>query len=135
MNQIGAQREYQKTQINTSSEGKLIVMLYDGMIRYLKLTKEVIERKENNDGKTWIEDACNNLTKVQNILFYLVGCLNKREGGEIARNLNSIYWFLIDEITETNIEKNNEKIDLVLNLIVPLKEAWEEANKKVGSVK
>lgn len=121
---------YQDVSVNTSTPTKLIVMLYDGALRFLNQSKEIAQKRENKNGISWQEEVHINLVKVQNIIFELLSSLNYKQGGEISENLRKIYLYIIDRIIDADISKKPEDIDIILNLIAPLKIAWEELDKK-----
>jgi flagellar protein FliS len=114
--------QYKETQIKTASPGKLIVMLYDGAIKFLKQAKIAINNKE-------IENAHKNIVRAQDIIIELLLSLNM-EAGEIAEKLQSLYIYLNKKLMEANLKKSCEPIDEVLKFLTELREAWNEAAKK-----
>jgi len=100
-------------------------MLYEGMLRFLAQAKKSLEEKEVG----WQEEVNNNIIKTQNVLLELMAALNREKGGIIAENLLNLYTYIFDELTEANLSKEKEKVEKVLPMLIPLKEAWEEAEK------
>jgi flagellar protein FliS len=111
--------EYKKTQIATANQGKLIVMLYDGAIKFLNIAIE------NMNPKTY-DIANNNIIKAQDIITELLLSLNMQEGGEISQNLFNIYMYFKKTLLEANIQKNAEIIKGVLKLLKELRDAWDK---------
>ena len=111
--------EYKKTQITTANQGKLIVMLYDGVIKFLNIAIE------NMDPKTY-DVANNNIIKAQDIITELLLSLNMKEGGEISQNLFNLYLFFKKALLEANIKKDAEKVRSVLKLMKELRDAWDK---------
>jgi flagellar protein FliS len=68
--------------------------------------------------------------KAEKILVELSASLNFEKGGEIAKNLYAIYFFLLEQLHLANLEKDEEKIILVQKYVTILKDAFEEAIKK-----
>ena len=116
---------YQQVGVETASPGKLVIMLYEGMLRFLAQAKKSLEEKEVG----WQEEVNNNIIKTQNVLLELMAALNREKGGIIAENLRNLYTYIFDELTEANLSKEKEKVEKVLPMLIPLKEAWEEAEK------
>jgi len=118
--------EYKKTQIATANQGKLIVMLYDGAIKFLTIAVE------NMDPKTY--DIVNhNIIKAQDIITELLLSLNMRDGGEISQNLFNLYLYFKKTLLEANINKDAELINGVLKLLKELRDAWDKisANESI----
>ena len=111
--------EYKKTQIATANQGKLIVMLYDGAIKFLNIAVE------NMNPQTY--DIVNtNILKAQDIITELLLSLNMQEGGEISQNLFNLYMYFKRTLLEANIQKNAEIIKGTLKLLKDLRDAWDK---------
>ncbi len=119
-------KNYREVEIETASGLRLVVMLYAGAIKFLNIAKEGIKSKK-------LDIANNNIIKAQDIISELMTSLNF-EAGEIAHNLYSLYLYMNRRLLESNIEKNSEIINEVLNLLNTLKGAWEELLKKERNV-
>lgn len=115
--------KYKETQIKTANQGKLIVMLYDGAIKFLNQSKDAVK---NND----IEEAHNKIVRAQDIIMELCLSLNM-EAGEIAHKLYNLYLYMNKRLMEANVYKTDEPIDEVLTMLVDLKEVWTEVSGKV----
>ncbi len=114
---------YQKVQVTTADRLKLVVMLYDGAISYLKTA---IKYLENND----MAAKGIYISKAQDIIDELNNSLNMEEGGEIASTLRKIYNFLYFYLVKANLKKDSKMIQEVIDILSSLKEAWEEISKK-----
>ncbi|MCB1310036.1 MAG: flagellar export chaperone FliS [Leptospiraceae bacterium] len=116
-------KAYKDTEISTANQGKLIVMLYDGALRFLRLAID------NMDPRSY--DVVNlNIIKAQDIVTELMLSLNMNEGGEIAENLFSIYAYLKKRLLEANIAKDAGILEEVCKLLLELKGAWDEVALK-----
>ncbi len=111
--------EYKKTQIATANQGKLIVMLYDGAIKFLNIAIE------NMDPKTY-DVANNNIIKAQDIITELLLSLNMKEGGEISQNLFNLYMYFKKSLLEANIKKDAGIIQGVVKMLRELRDAWDK---------
>ncbi|MGM0508199.1 MAG: flagellar export chaperone FliS [Fusobacteriota bacterium] len=120
--------KYKNTQIQTATPGQLILMLYEGAIKFCKFAKIGIEEKD-------ISKANKFLIKVQDIISELRISLDMEKGGEISQNLNSLYDYMQNQLLEANLKKDIEKVNEVQSLLEELKDAWEQAVKQTGGVK
>lgn len=108
---------YKRMQVETSSQGRLIIMLYDGALKNLRNVQVCIARKD-------INGAHNLLIKTQDIIKELNITLNMN-AGEIAQNLRKLYVYMIKRLVEANVTKDAEKVGEVIELLSTLKEAWD----------
>ncbi|MCX7999300.1 MAG: flagellar export chaperone FliS [Leptospiraceae bacterium] len=118
---------YKSNEISTVSQAKLIVMLYDGAIRFLDIALEHIKNPKRYDV------VSSNLIKVGDIISELMVSLNLDEGGKIANDLLAIYVYLKKRLIEANIEKDEKIVREIKKHLVELKTAWEEIEKKEGN--
>jgi len=114
-------QQYKKTQIDTANQGKLIVMLYDGAIKFINLALDAIPSRS-------IEKIHNNIIRAQDIINELITSLNM-EVGEISEKLFSVYMYIKKRLIEANIKKQPEPLIEVRNYLMELREAWEQAAK------
>lgn len=108
---------YQETAVSTQSRGRLIVMLYDGAIRFLRQAIQDIENcNYAAKGK--------HISKAQDILFELNTVLDMEQGGQIAGNLRSLYNFMHKHLTEANFRKDPQRIREVIGILEELNQSW-----------
>jgi flagellar protein FliS len=113
---------YRETQIKTASQGKLVVILYDGLLRSLDLALENLPKKKYDVVNT-------NIIRAQDIIAELSMALNMN-AGEISKKLLSIYSFLNMKLIEGNVQKASEPICFVRDMVYELRESWNKiANK------
>ena len=110
---------YQENQISTSSRSGLLLMLYDGALKFLRFALTAMEEKK-------VEEAHGNLVKVQDILNELMATLNF-DAGEIAGKLYSLYEYMNQELIDANIQKDSEKAEKVYGMLEELRNAWAKA--------
>ncbi len=111
--------QYQKNQIETADQGKLLMMLYEGALRFLGRSRKALE-EEN------LEEANNNLVRVQEIMAELMSSLDL-ESGEVAVSLFRIYEYMHYLLVEANIKKTAEPLVQVEKMLVELRDTWREA--------
>lgn len=117
-----AQKTYLKNEIEGATKGKLVLLLYDGAIKFVNMAIKAIEEKN-------IVAAHENIIKAENILYELLSTLNM-EAGEIAENLFKLYDFTIWQLVEANKTKDKEKLTPVLGILKTLRDAWKEVVTK-----
>ncbi|PUU88636.1 flagellar export chaperone FliS [Halanaerobium sp.] len=111
--------QYKQMQIKTASPGKLLLMLYQGAVKFMKLAKKNIK-----EGK--IEESHKNIIKAQNIILELQSTLNKEQGGQIAVQLESLYDYIYRELIQANLNKNTKHLDNVIPLVEELFVTYKE---------
>ena len=117
-----AYQNYKKQEVEGASKGKIVVLLFEGTIKFLR--KAIIAIDEKN-----IQESHNNIIKAENILYELMSTLNM-DAGEVADNLLRLYDFMIWQLIEANKEKDKEKIQSVIELLLPLVDAWKQIVEK-----
>jgi flagellar protein FliS len=118
---------YRETRVKTASQGQLIIMLYNEAIKNLDQGQELLslnngERKIPGN----IEKISNFILKTQEIITELIVSLDFDQGGDIAKNLFSLYTWFNRELMEANIAQDVDRIKEVRFLLNDLKSAWEE---------
>ena len=114
---------YQTTGVQTSGQKQLIVMLYEGMNRFMNRAVKAI-------GEEDFEAAHNNLNRTGKILLELLSTLREDKGGEVAGNLKKIYVFCYEQIVIANLKKDAETVRKIQKIINNLGEGWKQICKK-----
>lgn len=109
---------YQQTAIGTQSKGRLIVMLYDGAIKFMKLAVAELEAGNCAAKGQYINRA-------QDILNELNAVLDMEAGGEIANNLRRLYLFMGRRLSEANAKRDPQMIHEVIGLMEELNQSWK----------
>jgi flagellar biosynthetic protein FliS len=115
-----AYQKYKAQEVNMANPVALIVMLYNGCIKKLKLARIAIEKKDYVEANT-------DLQKAQDIISELINSLDFKF--EISKNLLSLYEFMYHEIVQINIRKNTERIEPVVQMLSNLRDAWMQVEK------
>ena len=119
---------YKSIQIETATPERLLLMLYDGAIRFLNVAVQAINDKQ-------IETTHNNLLKAEAIIIELMSVLNFEVGGEIAKNLFSLYDFMYRHLVQANIKKDADMVLEVVDLLTDLRKTWAEAAVIAGQMR
>lgn len=110
--------KYRKTQIETADQGKLLLMLYDGALRFLGHARQALLEKD-------LEGANNKLVRVQDIVAELMASLDL-EAGEVAVSLFRLYEYMHYLLVQANIKKDVGPLDQVESMLAELRDTWKE---------
>lgn len=118
-----AYNAYQKTNVSTASQGRLVVLLYEGAVKHLAAAIRLFEPtgkiKPSN-----IEEYGIHIQKTQAIITELQVSLDMTKGGDIAKNLMSLYVFFNEELMDASIRHNKEKLQSVHKMMSDLTDSW-----------
>ncbi|MDP2137100.1 MAG: flagellar export chaperone FliS [Candidatus Didemnitutus sp.] len=117
-------RTYRSNAVLTASPGQLVLMLYDGALRSLLLTREAFARPPEDFRRLEIINA--QLIKAQNILGELQDTLNHEAGGELSRTMDRLYDYYLRRLTEANMRKQVEPVIEVERLLREVRDGWAE---------
>ena len=113
---------YKQNSINMASKEQLLLMLVDGAVKYTKIAKIAIEKKD-------IQRAHKELIRVQDIFTELMATLDM-SSGSFAQDLFNLYEFIKNKLADANMKKDINIIDEVLPLIEDVRDMWHEVSKK-----
>ena len=119
-------QQYNQNAIATASQEQILIMLYDGAIRFIR---QAISASEQNDNP----EKLGRISKVFAIIVEFSNTLNHDIGGEIAADLDGLYQFMLRELSKARAEKGEKSLRVVEGLLVELRLTWGEAiliNKK-----
>jgi len=108
---------YKANTVTTQPRGQLVVMLYDGAIKFLRQAIEQIEAGDPGAKGTLI-------TRAVDIINELDATLNMEAGGEIAESLHRLYDFMRRHLFQANSRQDPEMIREVISLLEELNEGW-----------
>ena len=114
---------YQRTNINTASQGRLVVLLYEGAIKHLNAALNLFDQNDKIKANN-IEQFGIHIQKTQAIITELQVTLDIEKGKDIARNLMSLYVYFNEELMDANINHSKTKIQFVLKMMNELAESW-----------
>lgn len=109
--------QYRKASVGGASPVQLVVMLYDGALKFMEQGKRAMA-----DGDRFKQNE--SLQRAQRIISELMSTLDMEKGGEIARNLLSLYTFAYNRLVEANLTDNPEYVDHVLKIMSDLRDSW-----------
>lgn len=113
-----AHAQYQTVQVTTTDRGRLLLMMYEGALKFLKQSKAGLEA--NDIGK-----FCRFLSKAQAIIAELMNTLDFEKGGQIARDLDRLYDFMLFYLTEANLYRDTKRVQKVIDLLDVVYKAYK----------
>lgn len=113
-------QRYRAVKIQTASPAQIMLMLYDGAIRFTQIAKKKIEEGDYSGKGTYIG-------KVQAIISELMSSLDFSIAPELCTQLQQLYMFMMEKLTEANIHVKTEPLDTVTNLLSTLRDGWGQA--------
>ena len=125
LQQRAAYGQYQRAQVETSTPGQLVVLLYQGCLKFTQKGRLALEASD-------FEASRVNLLRAQDIVAELMGGLNM-DAGEIAGNLLRLYEYMYQRLVVANVKRDVAAASEVEEIIRSLLPAWEEAVKKQSS--
>lgn len=111
--------EYQKQQVNGASPIQLVVMLYDGALRFMEAGKHAIVNKNLEKQNYYIQ-------KAQRIVTELMATLDMQQGGEVAKNLFALYGYVLNELVTANVEDQPEPVERAIRVFSELRDSWSQ---------
>lgn len=112
--------KYRQSSVQTATPGQLIIMLYDGAIKFIKMGMEGLAPKD-------YQKVNINFGKAQTIISELMSTLNMSY--PIAKDLSSLYEYMNHLLIQANIKKMSEPAEEVLGYLAELRETWLEASR------
>jgi len=120
-----ASSTYKETKVKTAGQGQLIVMLYDEAVKQLTKAAELLELNKNDKKDPGrIEQISKAIMKTEEILTELTISLDFEQGGEISKNLFSLYTWFNRELVEANIKQDAGRMLAVRDMLIELRNSW-----------
>ena len=110
-------KAYKQASVNTEDQGTLILMLYDGAIRFCKTARRKMEKNE-------LEAVHNNLVRAKDIVAELIASLDASAAGEVGSNLKQLYTFVYNRLIDANVQKDMARVQEVEVLLEEVREGW-----------
>lgn len=114
-----AANAYFQTKVSTTDQGQLLIMLYDGALRYISQARDKILAKDYA-GKGVL------ISKVIDIINELSSSLNLEKGGSLATNLNNLYVLCTARLLQANLKMSIESLDSVSEILSGLRSAYAQ---------
>lgn len=116
-------KSYKAQSVQTASPGKLVLMLFDG---YLRFTTAASRAFDLEDFTKKNEGINNNLIRAQNIVTELQSSLDMSVPGDLPGTLYRLYDYVLNNLQQANLKKNKDLIAEADKVISELRDAWAE---------
>jgi flagellar secretion chaperone FliS len=117
-----AARAYLQTQVTTTKPGDVVVLLYEGAVKFLKQSKVKMAEKD-------VENKGILISRAMDIIAELDASLNTQKGGELGENLHKLYFYCNTRLLQANLKIDPKLVDEVIAILAGLKSAFEEINQ------
>jgi flagellar secretion chaperone FliS len=119
-----AAQKYKNNSVQTASREKLLLMLYEGCIRFIKQAMLAVDKKD-------IAGRGMNIGRAYDIVAELSNTLNFETGGDLAKQLEQLYMFVNEQLTKSNIRGEKKPLEDALKIMETLYSGWVEAVEKI----
>jgi flagellar protein FliS len=119
VNPYASPNAYQESAVLTASPGQLVVLLYDGAVRFLRQADAAM-------GEQALTHSHDRLSRAEAIVDELLATLDLEQGGEVARNLQGIYVFWKKCLWEVRLNRDREKLGRVIQMVASMRDAWAQ---------
>jgi flagellar secretion chaperone FliS len=113
-------QKYKQTSIQSASREKLLLMLYEGAIKFMKLAMTSMEQKK-------LADKGINIGRAYDIILELNNTLDHKVGGDVSKNLEQLYMFITEQLTHANIKNDVQHLKNALKVTETLYDGWVKA--------
>ncbi len=108
----------------TASKEQILLMLYEGAIKFTKIAILAMEEKR-------IAERGTNILRAYDIIMELHTTLDHKVGGELAKQLEDLYLFMMDQYTKANIKSDVEPLKSNIKILENLYDGWKQAIEKI----
>lgn len=116
--------KYKQTSVLSASREQILLMLYEGAIKFTKLAIQAAEQKK-------IADRGHNIMRAFDIIVELNATLDHKVGGELAVQLEQLYVFMMDQYTQANLKGDPGPLRANLKVLENLYDGWKQAIDKI----
>ena len=116
----GYTNQYLANQIASASPEQLLLMFYDGAIRFTSLAMKAIEAND-------IPRRTYYINKASAIVAELDATLDRNQDANLAENLDALYAYMLNEYMNANRDNDVEPLKVIVKMLKELRETWAEA--------
>lgn len=116
--------KYKETQVVSASREQILLLMYEGAIKFTKLAIKAAEEKK-------VIDRCTHLGRAYDIVMELNNTLDHNVGGEISMKLEQLYIFITDQFTKANLTGDPQPLKDALKILETLYQGWQGAVQKI----
>jgi flagellar secretion chaperone FliS len=123
---------YRKVATQTATPGQLVLMLYDGALRFLEQAKTGFDYQ---DPVQFNQTINNNIVRAQAIIHEMNASLNMQAGGEVASNFRRLYNYFYRRLTEANRKKQMAPIEETISRLRVMRDSWAKMLRDGGEAR
>lgn len=112
---------YQRNAVMTAAPEKLIKMLYEGAIKNLEKSRAGLAAESTSRSP----EVGLALSKAMGIIGELRASLDHAAGGDISRQLDQLYEFVLDQLSQANLQRSADSVNAAIEVMRTLKEGWD----------
>ena len=117
-------QQYKKTSVLSASKEQILLMLYEGAIKFTKLAIQATEQKK-------IAERGQNILRAFDIIMELNATLDHKVGGELSMQLEQLYTFMMEQYTKANIKADVGPLKSNVQILENLYDGWKQAIEKL----
>jgi len=112
-------QQYRATKVETAGSVDLVVMLYQGAVKFVRLGIDALDRADSQAAHT-------NFVRAQDIVAELLSSLDREKGGAIASQLASVYDYCFRRLILANVKRDRDAAREVIGILRDLGTAWQQ---------
>ncbi len=112
--------DYLRNQIATASREQLLIMFYDGALRFIGQAKQAMQSGD-------ITGRNHGINRASAIIAELAATLDHKIGGKIAEDLDALYAYMLNELNTANIKNDIKRLEIVEEMLSGLRQTWVQA--------
>lgn len=112
--------KYKKASVESASKEKILLMLYEGAIKFIKQAKECCEQKD-------VRGRGEKIGRAYDIVMELTSTLDFKINESMASNLEQLYIYVMEQLTRANITGEVQYLDNALKVLTILYDGWVQA--------
>ncbi|WP_319548159.1 flagellar export chaperone FliS [Desulfogranum marinum] len=116
----GYTNQYFANTVNSATPEQLMLMLYDGAIRFLNLAVQAIDNKQ-------IDKRAYNINKASAIISEFAATLDHSQDAGLAENLDALYSYMLTRLLDGNLKNDTEPLEEVKTMLADLRTTWAQA--------
>lgn len=113
-----AMQAYKQVGNQGVSSDRLVLLGLEGILEYIRRARLAIQAKD-------LSAKADSMDKAYQLTAHLLASVNFEQGGEIAKNLDSLYRFLLNQLAQANIFDDLQALDDCQPVLVDLRDAWK----------
>jgi flagellar secretion chaperone FliS len=113
---------YRQTEVQSRTPVELVIMLYDGALRFIDVARASIERND-------IEARGRAISRALDIISELRSTLDHEKGGELAGSLERLYAYVTGRLVDASVKRDPRPLEEATSLLRTLRDAWSEVSR------